>query len=40
MYGMEVDKIKASLPEEELLKDLKVKKASEFIKDNAKITEK
>jgi len=39
MYGMELDKIKASLPEEELLKDLKVKKASEFIKDNAKITE-
>ncbi len=39
MYGMELDKIKSSLPEEELLKDLKVKKASEFIKDNAKITE-
>lgn len=39
MYKMDVDKIKASIPEAELVKDLKVKKASEFIKDNAKITE-
>ena len=39
MYSMDVDKIKASIPQEELVKDLKVKKASDFIKDNAKITE-
>ncbi|MGN0173650.1 MAG: trigger factor [Acutalibacteraceae bacterium] len=39
MYKMDVDKIKASIPEVELVKDLKVKKASEFIKENAKITE-
>ncbi len=39
MYSMDVDKIKASIPEVELVKDLKVKKASDFIKDNAKITE-
>lgn len=39
MYQMDVEKIKASIPEVELVKDLKVKKASEFIKDNAKITE-
>ena len=39
MYQMDVEKIKASIPETELVKDLKVKKASEFIKDNAKITE-
>ena len=39
MYSMDVEKIKASIPEAELVKDLKVKKASEFIKDNAKITE-
>ena len=39
MYKMEVEKIKDSIPEAELVKDLKVKKASEFIKDNAKITE-
>ena len=39
MYQMDVEKIKASIPEVELVKDLKVKKASDFIKDNAKITE-
>ena len=39
MYSMDVDKIKASIPQDELVKDLKVKKASDFIKDNAKITE-
>ena len=39
MYKMEIDKIKAAIPEAELIKDLKVKKASEFIKENAKITE-
>ena len=39
MYKMDVEKIKASIPEAELVKDLKVKKASEFIKENAKITE-
>lgn len=39
MYKMDVEKIKASIPEEELIKDIKVKKASEFIKENAKITE-
>lgn len=39
MYKMDVEKVKASLPESELIKDLKVQKASEFIKENAKITE-
>ena len=39
MYKMDVEKIKASIPEAELVKDLKVKKASEFIKENDKITE-
>ena len=39
MYKMELDKVKAAIPEVELIKDLKVKKASEFIKENAKITE-
>ena len=39
MYKMDVEKIKDSIPEVELVKDLKVKKASDFIKDNAKITE-
>ena len=39
MYQMDIEKIKASIPEVELVKDLKVKKASEFVKDNAKITE-
>ena len=39
MYKMDVEKIKASIPEAELVKDLKVKTASEFIKENAKITE-
>lgn len=39
MYQMDVEKVKASIPESELIKDIKVKKASEFIKENAKITE-
>lgn len=37
-YKMEVDKVKAVLPEIELVKDLKVKKASELINEEAKIT--
>ena len=39
MYSMEFDKVKAAIPQDELVKNLKVKKASDFIKDNAKITE-
>ncbi len=38
MYGMDVDKVKKAIPEEELVKDLRVKKASEFVKENATIT--
>ena len=38
MYKMELDKVKAALPEKELVKDLRVKKASDFVKENAKVT--
>lgn len=38
-YGMEVDKIKAAVPAEEIAKDLAVGKAIDFIKENAEITE-
>ena len=38
-YGIEVDKVKASIPEKELVKDLAVSKAMEFVKANAKISE-
>ncbi len=38
-YKMEVDKIKAAIPEKELKKDLSVSKAIEFVKANAEITE-
>ena len=37
-YNMEVDKIKASIPEAELVKDLAVSKAMDFVKANAEIT--
>ena len=38
MYKMDLDKVKAALPEKELVKDLRVKKASDFVKENAKVT--
>lgn len=38
-YGMEADKIRASVPTEEIAKDLAVGKAIDFIKENAEITE-
>ncbi len=38
-YGMEIDKVKAAVPAEELAKDLAVGKAIDFIKENAVITE-
>ena len=38
-YNMEVDKIKAAVPAEEIAKDLAVGKAIDFIKENAVITE-
>lgn len=38
-YGMEVDKIRAAVPTEEIAKDLAVGKAIDFIKANAVITE-
>ena len=38
-YGMEADKVKAAVPEEEIAKDLAVGKAIDFIKENAVITE-
>ncbi len=38
-YGMEVDKVKAAVPAEEIAKDLAVGKAIDFIKENAVITE-
>ena len=38
-YGMEIDKIKAAVPAEEIAKDIAVGKAIDFIKENAVITE-
>lgn len=38
-YDMEVDKVKAAIPEKELVKDLVVSKAMELVKNNAVITE-
>ena len=38
MYSMDVDKVKAAIPVEELKKDLRVKKASEFVIENADVT--
>lgn len=38
-YGVEADKVKNAIPEEELVKDLAVGKAIDFIKENAVITE-
>lgn len=38
-YGMEVEKVKAAVPAEEIAKDLAVGKAIDFIKENAVITE-
>lgn len=38
-YGVEVDKVKTAVPSEELVKDLAVGKAIDFIKENAVITE-
>ena len=38
-YGIEVEKVKSVIPESELIKDLAVGKAIDFIKENAVITE-
>ena len=38
-YGVEVDKVKAVIPQEEVEKDIAVGKAIDFIKSNAVITE-
>ena len=38
-YGMEVDKIKASVPADDLKKDLAVQKAMDVVKGSAKVTE-
>ena len=38
-YGVEVDKVKAVIPAEEVAKDLAVGKAIDFVKENAVITE-
>lgn len=38
-YGVELDRVKAAIPESEVAKDLAVGKAIDFIKDNAVITE-
>ncbi len=37
MYGVEVDQVKASIPEDAIAEDMKVKKAMEFVKANAQI---
>jgi len=37
MYGLEVDIVKAQLPEEAIAEDMKVKKAMDFVKENAVI---
>ena len=38
MYSMDIEKVKAAIPVEELKKDLRVKKASEFVIENAAVT--
>ncbi len=38
VYKMEVEKIKSFIPEKEMIKDLSVNKAIDFVKENAKIT--
>ena len=38
-YKMEVEKIKKAIPEKEVIADLKVKKAVDFVKENAEVTE-
>lgn len=38
-YGLEVDKIKASIPEKDVFADKAVDKAVEFVKENAKISD-
>ena len=38
-YGVELDKVKAAIPEAEVAEDLAVGKAIDFIKENAVITE-
>ena len=38
-YGMEIDKIKAAVPAEEIAKDLAVNKAIDLVKESAVITE-
>ncbi|MDO4743113.1 MAG: trigger factor, partial [bacterium] len=38
-YGLEVDKVKASIPEKEISKDKAVDKAVAFVKENAKISD-
>ena len=37
MYGIEVEQVKASIPEDAIAEDMKVKKAMEFVKENAAI---
>ena len=37
MYGIEVDQVKASIPEDAIAEDMKVKKAMEFVKEKAVI---
>ena len=38
-YGLEVEKVKTFVPEEDLKKDVVVNKAIDFVKDNAKVKE-
>lgn len=38
VYKMEVEKIKSFIPEKEMIKDLSVNKAIDFVRENAKIT--
>ena len=37
MYSIEVDQVKASIPEDAIAEDMKVKKAMEFVKEKAVI---
>ncbi|MBQ7714567.1 MAG: trigger factor [Clostridia bacterium] len=39
-YGVSVDEVKKMIPDDGVKEDIKVRKAVEFVKDNAKITEK
>ena len=38
-YGVDVDRVKAAIPEKEVVKDLSVSKAVDLVKESARVTE-